>query len=66
MKSDILIRNEGMKILRERLGLVEAERFINLVNKDNIDYTEWQKELWDKETIGSLLEKAQKLPEGND
>ena len=66
MKSDILIRNEGMKILRERLGLVEAERFINLVNKDNIDYTEWQKELWDKETIGSLLEKTQKLPEGSD
>lgn len=29
MKTDIMIRYEGMKALREKLGIVEAERFIS-------------------------------------
>jgi hypothetical protein len=39
MKTDTLIRNEGMEILSKYLGLVEAERFIMLIRKEPFDYT---------------------------
>ena len=37
MKTDTLIRNEGMEILAKNLGLVEAERFIMLIQKEPFD-----------------------------
>jgi hypothetical protein len=33
MKTDTLIRNEGMEILAKNWGLVDAERFIMLIQK---------------------------------
>jgi len=35
-----------MEVLLENLGMVEAERFIMLIQKEPFDYTEWQKELY--------------------
>ena len=46
VKSDALIKSEGMKILIEHLGKVEAERFITLIIKEPFDYTKWQENLW--------------------
>ncbi len=37
MRTDTLIRHDGMQALRERLGLVEAERFIALVRREPFD-----------------------------
>jgi hypothetical protein len=34
MRSDALIRYEGMRALRECLGLVEAEKFIVLIHRE--------------------------------
>ena len=39
-------------ILFDQVGPVEAERFFYILNRDNFDYTEWQKglfadEIWD-------------------
>jgi len=48
------IREHGMKLLREGLGLVESEIFINLLLKDSFDYTEWQKDLWPNKTIEDI------------
>ena len=45
MKTDTLIRNEGMKLLIEHLGKVEAERFIALIIREPFDYTNWQQDL---------------------
>jgi hypothetical protein len=39
MKTDTIIRNEGMKVLLEHLGKVEAERFISLIIREPFDYT---------------------------
>lgn len=39
VKTDTLIINEGMKILTEHLGKVEAERFIALIIREPFDYT---------------------------
>ena len=35
MKSDILIRSEGIKALNDKLGMIETEKFISLIHQDN-------------------------------
>ena len=34
----------GMKHLSEKLGPVEAERFISLISRESFDYTKWRKD----------------------
>ena len=46
MKPDTLIRNEGMEVLVKYLGMVEAERFIMLIQREPFDYTKWQENLF--------------------
>lgn len=58
MKTDTVIRNEGMRLLIEHLGKVEAERFISLIIREPFDYTEWQQDLWKDKTIKDLSEAA--------
>lgn len=58
MKTDTLIKQEGFSALFEKLNLVEAERFIALVNRENFDYTEWRKNLWEDMQIKELSDKA--------
>jgi hypothetical protein len=58
MKSDTLILQEGMKALREQLGLVETEKFITLIRREPFDYTEWQQTLWADKTVDELFEAA--------
>ena len=42
MQTDNAIRLAGMKILSEKLGIVDAERFISLISRENFDYTKWR------------------------
>ena len=58
MKTDTLIRNEGMEILAKNLGLVEAERFIMLIQKEPFDYTKWQESLFENMPVEELSKKA--------
>jgi len=51
MYSEMALRNEGMKILIDKLGHVEAERFISLIIREPFDYTEWQKNLFDNDNM---------------
>jgi hypothetical protein len=39
-------------------GLVDAERFIMLMNRDPFDYTEWQRGLFAEMTLEELNERA--------
>jgi hypothetical protein len=54
MKSEIVLRSEAMEILTKYLGLVDAERFIDIIKKDKFDYTEWRKDLWEDKTIEEI------------
>ena len=45
--NDTVLLDTGMSILVEKLGLVEAERFVFLVNKEPFDYTKWQSTLYE-------------------
>ena len=58
MRTDMLIRSEGMRALRERLGPVEAEKFIVLIRWEPFDYTEWQQTLWQNKSVDELFEAA--------
>jgi hypothetical protein len=58
MMTDTIIRNEGMKILVNNLGLVEAERFVMLLQKEPFDYTKWQEKLFEDMTVKEIGKKA--------
>ena len=58
MKTDTLLRQEGMRILSANLGLVEAERFIARIQREPFDYTEWQNNLYNDMSLEELCEKA--------
>ncbi len=58
MRSDTVIKQEGMKILLEKLGKVDAERFISLIIREPFDYTKWQKNLFDKLNVAELSKRV--------
>ena len=47
-----------MNILMDAVGPVDAERFVSIVANDSFDYTEWQRGLFEGETVKSLFEKV--------
>jgi hypothetical protein len=61
LKSETVLRLEAMNVLVEKLGLVDAERFIDFVKRDKFDYTEWQRNLWKGKTIDEINEMAIKF-----
>ncbi|MDR0524584.1 MAG: hypothetical protein LBG90_01770 [Spirochaetaceae bacterium] len=65
MKTDTVIRQEGMEILSQHLGLVEAERFIMLIQKEAFDYTQWQETLFDNMSVEELSKKAAEYRKNN-
>lgn len=59
MKSNTVLKDEGLKILSEQLGIVEAERFIALIRRDSFDYTKWRQGLFTDVPLDTFLKKAQ-------
>ncbi|MCL2157491.1 MAG: hypothetical protein FWH54_05670 [Methanobrevibacter sp.] len=58
MKSEAELRSEVMKSLKENFGLVDTERFIDIIKKDDFDYTEWQGDLWKDKTTSEIHDEA--------
>lgn len=46
MKTDSELKIEGFKVLSQYLGMVEAERFISLIQHEKFDYTKWRQDLF--------------------
>ena len=46
MKVDAEIKVLGFEILSRYMGLVEAERFITLIQREKLDYTQWRQTLF--------------------
>jgi hypothetical protein len=61
MKTDTLIRTEGMKTLIKNLGIIEAERFVMLIQKETFDYTKWQENLFEDMAIEEIYNNAREL-----
>ena len=66
MRTDTLIKNEGMMALRSNLGMVEMERFIMLIQRDTFDYTKWQDNLLEDLSIEEISERAAQYRMVND
>ncbi len=60
MVTDMELKLEGMTVLLERLGLVEAERFISLLQREKFDYTRWREGLWEGKSVRELSAAAMK------
>ena len=58
MLTESVLRGEGMKILIERLGMVEAERFIALMNREPFDYTKWRRDMFAGMSVRELSQLA--------
>ncbi|MBZ9571448.1 hypothetical protein KQY27_07800 [Methanobrevibacter sp. TMH8] len=58
MKSEAVLRSEVMKSLIKNFGLVDAERFIDIIKRDEFDYTEWQRDLWKDKTTAEIHNEA--------
>lgn len=48
----------GMRLLRENLGLIEAEIFITAIKQDHFGYTEWRENLFEDMTIQEINQKG--------
>ena len=64
MISDIAIKQKGFEALKEKLGIVEVERFIMLINRENFDYTKWRKDLFEDMDLSELSNKADEFSKG--
>jgi hypothetical protein len=47
-----------MDVLIDKLGEVDAERFISMIKSDTFDYTEWQRNLWKDKSIDEIYAMA--------
>ncbi len=64
IQTDALIKKEGFEVLRNKLGEVNMERFIVLVNREKFNYTEWRKNLFEDLKLEELAEKADQYSKG--
>ena len=39
-----------MQILAENMGIIETEKFISLIKSENFNYTEWQRNYFDRKS----------------
>jgi len=63
MRTDTVLRCDGMKALVDQLGIVEAERFVALIQREPFDYTEWRQSLFADMPLDVFLENARQYSE---
>ena len=59
--NDTVLLDTGMDLLVNGLGLVEAERFVFLINKEPFDYTKWRQNLFEGMTGREISAAAMEL-----
>lgn len=58
MTNAVEILDTGFAYLVERLGVVDAERFIAMVKRDDFDYTIWRRAYFDNMDLEQVSEEA--------
>ena len=58
MNSAVEIMDTGFACLVEKLGIVDAERFVAMIKRDSFDYTIWRREYFDKMDIEQISTEA--------
>lgn len=52
--TDTELRQRGMEVLGQALGLVESERFLVLMAREPFDYTTWRSGLFPGQSVAEL------------
>ena len=58
MKTSVDIMDAGFACLVENLGVVDAERFVSMIKRENFDYTIWRKEYFKNMNMEEIREEA--------
>lgn len=58
MNSAVEIMDTGFACLVEKMGVVNAERFIAMIKRDSFDYTIWRKEYFKNRNLDQIREEA--------
>lgn len=58
MKTDTELRVEGMNLLLKNMDIVDAERFLSLIQGEKFDYTKWRKNLWENSSVKEISKLA--------
>ncbi|MDX1961234.1 MAG: hypothetical protein SFU98_21875 [Leptospiraceae bacterium] len=58
MITDTELKVKAYRVLREKLNLVDVERFISLIQKDKFDYTKWRENILEDLSLDDLSSKA--------
>jgi len=56
--NDTVLSKSAVKCLVDNFGIVQTERFISLIIKEPLDYTIWQKDLFNDMTTDELFTAA--------
>jgi len=60
--NESVLRKVGMQALIKQLGIVNAERFISLILREPLDYTEWRRDnLFVGMSVEEISKEAMKL-----
>jgi hypothetical protein len=52
------LRRQGLSVLTERLGILEAEHFIAIIKREPFDYTKWREDLFKDVSLDEFLNNA--------
>lgn len=58
---DTEIKMRGFDLLARNLGLVDAERFVCLIQRERFDYTKWRQTLFEGLTVEEISRRAMEL-----
>jgi hypothetical protein len=58
MKADEVVRLEAIDALIDKLGEVDAERFVQMIKKEKFDYTRWRDGLWLGKSVDEIHQQA--------
>ncbi len=65
MDSTMEIMNKGINCLIQQMGVVEAEKFISIINREKFDYTKWQSHLFEDMTLEEINKVAATFSKNN-
>ncbi|MCM1267255.1 MAG: hypothetical protein NC302_05055 [Bacteroidales bacterium] len=65
MDSTMEIMNRGISCLIQQMGVVEAEKFISIINREKFDYTKWQQNLFDDMELEEINKAAAVFSKNN-
>lgn len=52
------LRQQAVQALSDRLGPVDALRFLSLVSREPFDYQQWRKEYFSRYSVDELLQEV--------